>query len=127
MSAILWSETFLTPALRLIDIGGFVQKHILAPRAMTQEQMNLNFLGTPYNLGERYTVSVRFLHVHDPRMELKGLISVCEGFDQSLVRVLLLFGPLSCQLSVWVCDFACPVSCRQILSVKSLGLFSYTG
>jgi len=56
VSAILWSETFITPALRILDGGGFLQKHILAPRAMTQEQMNLNFLGTPYNLGERYTV-----------------------------------------------------------------------
>lgn len=63
ISAILWSETFIVPALRLLDIGGKFQRHVLAPRAMTQEQMNLNFLGTPYNLGERYTDLTKVLFV----------------------------------------------------------------
>jgi hypothetical protein len=61
VSAILWSELWLSPALRVLDIGGNIKKHFLAPRAATQEAMNNNFLGTPYNLGERYTV--RFAHL----------------------------------------------------------------
>ena len=52
--AIFWSELFITPVLRLIDIVGNIKKHILAPRTRTQEQMNSNFTGTFYNLGERY-------------------------------------------------------------------------
>ena len=42
--------------MRLSDYMGNFQKHILAPRARTQEQMNRQFQGTFYNLGERYTV-----------------------------------------------------------------------
>ncbi|KAL7559514.1 hypothetical protein ACA910_010325 [Epithemia clementina (nom. ined.)] len=53
--AIFWSELIITPALRLIDMFGNIKKHILAPRSRTQEQMNSNFQGTYYNLGERYT------------------------------------------------------------------------
>jgi hypothetical protein len=56
MRAILISELFLTPLLRFLDISGNIQRHVLAPRALTQSEMNLNFLGTPYRLGERFTV-----------------------------------------------------------------------
>lgn len=55
INSILWSELWLVPALRLLDIWGNVQKHFFAPRSRTQEMMNLNFQGTFYNLGERYT------------------------------------------------------------------------
>lgn len=56
--AILLSDVWLTPLLRLVDIVGNFKKHVLAPRAKTQEEMNLSFQGTFYNLGERYTVSL---------------------------------------------------------------------
>ena len=56
---VLLSEMFVSPLLRLLDIWGFFRKHVLAPRARTQETMNLNFSGTFYNLGERYTVRLR--------------------------------------------------------------------
>ena len=56
MYAIMWSELIIVPLLRILDIGGNLKRHILAPRAMTQEEMNLNFLGTPYRIGERFTV-----------------------------------------------------------------------
>ena len=56
INALLWSELCLAPFLRVLDIIGNLKKHILGPRARTQESMNLYFQGTPYNLGERYTV-----------------------------------------------------------------------
>lgn len=37
------------------------KKHLLAPRARTQEQMNHFFQGTYYNLGERYTDLTKIL------------------------------------------------------------------
>ena len=40
-----------------------ITQHILAPRARTQEQMNMFFLGTPYHLGERYTDLTKVLFV----------------------------------------------------------------
>lgn len=55
INSILWSELWLVPALRLLDLWGNVKKHFFAPRSRTQEVMNLNFQGTFYNLGERYT------------------------------------------------------------------------
>lgn len=55
INAIMWTEMLVAPMLRLADIIGNLKKHIFAPRARTQEEMNLYFLGTPYNLAERYT------------------------------------------------------------------------
>ena len=60
---ILWSELWLVPLLRLLDITSNLKKHILAPRARNQELMNLNFQGTRYNLGERYTDLTKVLFV----------------------------------------------------------------
>ena len=63
INAILWAELWITPSLRLLDLFGNFKKHILAPRARNQELMNLNFLGTRYNLGERYTDLTKVLFV----------------------------------------------------------------
>jgi hypothetical protein len=54
--AILLSDAWISPLLRISDWMTNIKKHYLAPRAKTQEEMNLWFQGTPYNLGERYTV-----------------------------------------------------------------------
>jgi hypothetical protein len=56
--AILLSDVWLSPLLRLSDWMSNLKKHVLAPRARTQEEMNLSFQGTSYNMGERYTVRV---------------------------------------------------------------------
>jgi hypothetical protein len=63
INAILWAELWITPLLRLLDLYGNFKKHILAPRARNQELMNLNFQGTRYNLGERYTDLTKVLFV----------------------------------------------------------------
>jgi len=52
INAILVSELFTTPILNLMDISSNINKHIYAPRARTQQQMNHYFLGTFYNIGE---------------------------------------------------------------------------
>ena len=90
---------------------GFLNKHILAPRAMTQEQMNLNFLGTPYNLGERYTVGYgicRAMHRLITQTYTQGRL---QGFDESSFCVFFLFGPISSQFFVWLCHPLCTISC----------------
>ena len=56
--AILLADVWLSPLLRMSDWLTNIKKHILAPRARTQEEMNLWFQGTYYNIGERYTVSI---------------------------------------------------------------------
>jgi hypothetical protein len=59
ISHILFADVYIVPILKLLNIGGNVKQHILAPRARTQEEMNMCFQGSHYNLGERYTVSIR--------------------------------------------------------------------
>lgn len=46
INALLWSELYTVPLLRLLDLFGNFKKHVLAPRALTQEQMNRSFQGT---------------------------------------------------------------------------------
>ncbi len=49
--------------LRLLDLFSNINKHILGPRAKTQEEMNLSFQGTFCNIGERYTDFTKVLFV----------------------------------------------------------------
>ena len=44
MQAVLVSELLVTPFMRFMDIGGNVARHVIAPRALTQSEMNRNFL-----------------------------------------------------------------------------------
>ena len=63
IKAILVSELYVTPLLSLIDISSNMNKHLYAPRAKTQEQMNTYFQGTEYSIGERYTGLTSILFV----------------------------------------------------------------
>jgi hypothetical protein len=63
INAILWSELWIAPALRILDVVSLFKKHVLAPRAYNQEQMYLSFQGTPYHLAERYTDFTKVLFV----------------------------------------------------------------
>lgn len=54
---------WLGPLLRLSDWLTNLKKHVLAPRAKTQDEMNLSFQGTFYNFGERYTDFTKILFV----------------------------------------------------------------
>lgn len=53
--ALYFAEILTTNALQLLDIVGNIKRHFLAPRAATQDSMNLNFSGTDFELAERYT------------------------------------------------------------------------
>jgi len=55
INGVLIAEMVVSPLLRLCDMMGLFRKHVMAPRAPTQELMNLNFTGTIYNLAERFT------------------------------------------------------------------------
>jgi hypothetical protein len=117
MRAILISELFLTPLLRFLDISGNIQRHVIAPRALTQSEMNLNFLGTPYRLGERFTVRITGMPVSDPRLItwlihfgfLFYLYFLTKGLDQCPIRLLLLQQSLSFCLFLWICNSGGPI------------------
>eukprot|EP00934_Nitzschia_sp_Nitz4_P002286 Nitzschia sp. Nitz4//scaffold23_size168460//33505//37330//NITZ4_002208-RA/size168460-snap-gene-0.152-mRNA-1//-1//CDS//3329543602//2286//frame0 len=53
--SIFFAEIVTTNAIQLTDLWGHFQRHILAPRANTQDSMNLCFLGLEVELAERYT------------------------------------------------------------------------
>jgi hypothetical protein len=57
----IFSQIGLSPVLQMLDIAGFVSRHIQAPRAKTQEEMNMMMLGTQDNLAERYANMIKFL------------------------------------------------------------------
>jgi len=61
--AVMFSETFFTPLLLVMDIDGNFRKHFLAPRATDQEEMNSCFVGNEFELAERYTVRIRKLEL----------------------------------------------------------------
>ena len=51
------AELFSNPILQMMDLHENFKKHIVAPRARDQEEMNACFSGTRFWLAERYTVS----------------------------------------------------------------------
>lgn len=53
---ILLADVYIVPILKFLNIGSNIRKHLLGPRATTQDEMNNCFQGSAYNLGERYTV-----------------------------------------------------------------------
>lgn len=63
----MWKEVYRAclPSLVYLLTFAYVpdMKHVLAPRASTQAEMNLAFQGTFYNLGERYTDLTKVLFV----------------------------------------------------------------
>ena len=52
-----YAEIITTNVIQLADPVGHLQRHLLAPRAKTQEAMYLLMQGQQYELAERYTVS----------------------------------------------------------------------
>ena len=53
--ALFFAEIVTTNAIQLLDPVGHLQRHFLAPRAATQDAMNINMQGQDFELAERYT------------------------------------------------------------------------
>jgi hypothetical protein len=51
--ALFYAEILTVSVLQLVDPMGHVNRHILAPRAKTQDAMNLMFQGAEFELAER--------------------------------------------------------------------------
>ncbi len=54
IATIFFAEIITTTSVQLVDAWGHIQRHILAPRAKTQDVMNMLFKGTDVELAERY-------------------------------------------------------------------------
>ena len=59
--AIFFSEIVTITLMQLVDIGGNLKRHVFAPRAQTQEDLNQCMSGSVVELAERYTVSKLWL------------------------------------------------------------------
>lgn len=59
--AIFFAELVTTNAIQLADPVGHLQRHFLAPRATSQDAMNLNMSGQEFELAERYTNMTKIL------------------------------------------------------------------
>jgi hypothetical protein len=55
------SQLCLTPLVQVLDIGGNISRHLMAPRAKTQEEMDRCMRGTPVQLAARYANLIKFL------------------------------------------------------------------
>mmetsp|Transcript_1459 Transcript_1459/g.2883 ORF Transcript_1459/g.2883 Transcript_1459/m.2883 type:complete len:1129 (+) Transcript_1459:720-4106(+) len=55
IAAIFFAEIVTTNVVQLTDVWGHIQRHLLAPRAKTQDAMNRLFKGLDVELAERYT------------------------------------------------------------------------
>jgi len=53
--ALFFAEIVTTNAIQLLDPVGHLQRHFLAPRASTQDAMNISMQGQVFELAERYT------------------------------------------------------------------------
>ena len=60
---LIYAEMFTIPIIKLVDVVGIIRKHILAPRAKDQEEMNSYFVGAKFELAERYTDATKVLFV----------------------------------------------------------------
>eukprot|EP00934_Nitzschia_sp_Nitz4_P005694 Nitzschia sp. Nitz4//scaffold351_size16537//12557//15992//NITZ4_008854-RA/size16537-augustus-gene-0.2-mRNA-1//1//CDS//3329548890//5684//frame0 len=59
--ALFVAQLGITPALQLVDIAGNLNRHIFAPRAKTQGDMNRQFTGSVVFLAERYANLMKYL------------------------------------------------------------------
>lgn len=59
--AIFFSEIVTITVIQLLDIGGNINRHIFAPRAKTQEDINQCMSGSVVELAERYTSMTKIL------------------------------------------------------------------
>jgi len=60
---LIFAEMFTIPIIKLCDFMGFFRKHILAPRADDQDEMNSYFQGAKFELAERFTDASKVLFV----------------------------------------------------------------
>lgn len=97
VNSLMWSEFTITPLLKILDLSGNFQKHFLAPRARTQEQMNTNFQGTPYNLGERYTDLSKVLFL----CFFYSALYPASFFFGTAILILQYYSDKFCLLRVW--------------------------
>lgn len=83
---IIYAEMFTVPVIKLLDITGNIRKHILAPRAADQEEMNSYFRGSKFELAERYSDATKVLFVSlfystiIPESFLLGAIALCAHY-----------------------------------------------
>ena len=55
VNSLMISEMVVSPMIRYVDPGSFLKRHILAPRAKSEEAMLRCFDGGYYSLAERFT------------------------------------------------------------------------
>mmetsp|Transcript_8508 Transcript_8508/g.12383 ORF Transcript_8508/g.12383 Transcript_8508/m.12383 type:complete len:973 (+) Transcript_8508:76-2994(+) len=59
--AVFFADIVTSQGTKLLDIGGNIKRHFVAPRSPDQERMNQQFQGAAYDLAERYTNATKLL------------------------------------------------------------------
>ena len=63
IQGILIADAISTPILRLLDIPGLINRYYSAPKAVTQEEMNILWSAQDWSLAERYTDTLKTIFV----------------------------------------------------------------
>ncbi|CAB9508020.1 protease [Seminavis robusta] len=93
------AELFVNPVVDLMDVDGNFRKHVLAPRARDQEEMNACFRGSRFWLAERYTNANKVLFVALyfssilPEALFLGALALCAQLFFGKFALLRLCGP----------------------------------
>ena len=110
MYTLFFSEIITINLCQLLDPFGHIERHILAPRAATQDAMNVKMQGQIFELAERYT-SMTKMYVATELDERVGSIprNAFEFAYVRLVRVSLFLALWYCAVfpgALFLCSFA---------------------
>lgn len=83
IEALFFAEIVTSTVIQLLDPAGHFERHILAPRAPTQDAMNLKMQGSLIELAERYTNMTKMYVV--PVASIAHLTFVCQFVSCALV------------------------------------------
>mmetsp|Transcript_7835 Transcript_7835/g.11793 ORF Transcript_7835/g.11793 Transcript_7835/m.11793 type:complete len:1121 (+) Transcript_7835:93-3455(+) len=133
---IFFAEIVTVNVLQLLDIGENFKRHILAPRAKTQDAMNLNMRGTETFLAERYTNMTKLVFLAIWYCPLyPGVLFMCAAalfinffVDRfSLMRSWKPSPKLGRSMSTFTRDFVFPiiVITMAFVAVRSWSYFTY--
>jgi hypothetical protein len=105
--AIFFSEIVTITVIQLLDIGGNINRHIFAPRAKTQEDINQCMSGSVVELAERYTVSMMLSYPKISQIDSR-IFSQSFLDEQNMTKILFLALWYCCiyPAALFLCSFA---------------------
>lgn len=94
---VILAELFTIPVTKMCDFMGNFRKHVLAPRAKNQEEMNACMMGGKFDLAERYTDATKVIFVS---LLYSSVLPESFFLGAAALAIHFLFGKF-CLLRIW--------------------------